>query len=244
MSVIAGLAKAAGAEVLIRDEAHRGRVLPKRKWKLVVMALALVALVAFAALIAASQAPNAELLLGRKYGLSAADGAAPVSEPAAAPQMSEKEALDAYGKLPLSFIPNEGQTDKAVRYYAQGAGYGFFFTHKGATLSFAEGKGRGRPCTGPRLPRGRSPRDAHSPKRLAGKVNYLVGDDPPSGSGTCPPTGSSSTGGCGQGSTWRCEGRGAISSTSSTSSQAHRLMMCGWATAGPRDSRLGPVGNY
>jgi hypothetical protein len=36
--------------------------------------------------------------------------------------MSEKEAIDAYRKLPLSFIPNEGQTDNAVRYYAQGAG--------------------------------------------------------------------------------------------------------------------------
>jgi hypothetical protein len=30
-----------------------------------------------------------------------------------------------------------------VRYYAQGAGYGFFFTHKGAMLSFAGGEGRG-----------------------------------------------------------------------------------------------------
>ena len=58
--------------------------------------------------------------------------------------MSEQEALDAYEKLPLSFIPNEGQTDKAVRYYAQGAGYSFFFTHKGATLSFADGEGGGR----------------------------------------------------------------------------------------------------
>ena len=57
--------------------------------------------------------------------------------------MSEREALDAYGKLPISFVPNEGQTDEAVRYYAQGAGYGFFFTQKGAMLSFAEGKGRG-----------------------------------------------------------------------------------------------------
>jgi len=92
--------------------------------------------------------------------------------------MSEREALDAYGKLPLSFVPNEGQTDEAVRYYTQGAGYGFFFTHKGATLSFAEGKGRG----------GHAPAldflgaDPHATltakKRLAGKVNYLVGDDP------------------------------------------------------------------
>jgi hypothetical protein len=55
--------------------------------------------------------------------------------------MSEKEALDAYEKLPLSFIPNEGQTEEeAVRYYAQGAGYGFFFSKGGATLSFADGE--------------------------------------------------------------------------------------------------------
>jgi hypothetical protein len=38
-------------------------------------------------------------------------------------QMSESKALNAYKKLPLSFIPNECQTDEAVRYYAQGAGY-------------------------------------------------------------------------------------------------------------------------
>ena len=37
--------------------------------------------------------------------------------------MSERKALNAYKKLPLSFIPNESQTDEAVRYYAQGAGY-------------------------------------------------------------------------------------------------------------------------
>jgi hypothetical protein len=91
--------------------------------------------------------------------------------------MSEKEALDAYGKLPLSFIPNEGQTDKAVRYYAQGAGYGFFFTHKGATLSFAEGKGRGHALA---LDFQGADPDATltAKKRLPGEVNYLVGDDP------------------------------------------------------------------
>jgi hypothetical protein len=90
--------------------------------------------------------------------------------------MSEKEALDAYEKLPLSFIPNEGQTDKAVRYYAQGAGYGFF-SHKEATLSFANGEGRGHALA---LDfQGANP-DATltAQKRLAGKVNYLVGDDP------------------------------------------------------------------
>jgi hypothetical protein len=90
--------------------------------------------------------------------------------------MSEKEALDAYGKLPLSFVPNEGQTDKAVRYYAQGAGYGFFFTHEGARLSFANSEGRGHALALDFL--GAEP-DAtlEARQRLSGKVNYLVGND-------------------------------------------------------------------
>jgi hypothetical protein len=91
--------------------------------------------------------------------------------------MSKKEALDAYKKLPLSFIPNEGQTDKAVRYYAQGAGYGFFFTHEGATFSFAEGKGHGYALALDFL--GADPHATlEAKKRLSGEVNYLVGDDP------------------------------------------------------------------
>jgi hypothetical protein len=180
MSFVAGLGKAAGAGVPTTGaRPARGRVFPKTKWTLVV---ALVLLAAFATLIPASQAPNA----GHSY-YSAANStpdrsaaAAPVSsEPqAAAPRMSEKEALDAYEKLPLSFVPNEGQTDKAVRYYAQGAGYGFFFTPKGATLSFAEGKGHG----GHALALDFLGADPHptlaAQKRLSGEVNYLVGNDP------------------------------------------------------------------
>ena len=84
-------------------------------------------MVAFAALILASQAPNDEhSSVGSKDSQSLTE-AAQAGKPAT-PQMSDKEVIDAYSKLPLFFIPNEGQTDEAVRYYAQGAGYGFFFT--------------------------------------------------------------------------------------------------------------------
>jgi hypothetical protein len=125
MSVIASVAKAAGAKVLT-GATPPTRIFPNTRWTLVVA----LALLVFAALIAASQAPNAEhSSVGNKDYQSEAP-----------PQMSEREALDAYGKLPLSFVPNEGQTEGAVRYYAQGAGYGFSFTHKGATLSFAKTK--------------------------------------------------------------------------------------------------------
>jgi hypothetical protein len=173
MSVVGGAAKAAGAKVLMGARPAR-KTLSRTKRTLVVMALALLALVTFAALTVASQAPNAEdYSVGRTAFES---GTALVSEPTA-PQMSEKEALDAYGNLPLSFVPNEGQTDKEVRYYAQGAGYDFFFTPKGAMLSFAEGKGRGHALALDFL--GTNP-DATltARQRLAGKVNYLVGGDP------------------------------------------------------------------
>jgi hypothetical protein len=175
MSVIVGVAKAAGAKVLTGTRPAR-KPLPKTRRTLVVMALALLALVAFAVLIAASQAPNAKHYSATSTDSPLGAGAASVSEPAT-PQMSEREALDAYGKLPLSFVPNESQIDKAVRYYAQGAGYGFFFTKEGAMLSFAEGKGGGHALALDFL--GANPHATlKAQKRLAGEVNYLQGDDP------------------------------------------------------------------
>jgi hypothetical protein len=139
---------AAGAEMLTTTGARsaRGRAFPRMKKRTLMVAVVLLALSAFAALIPASEAPNnAEHYYYSAGSTNDQSGAAggPVSQ-ASTPQMSEKEALEAYEKLPLSFIPNKGQSDEeAVRYYAQGAGYGFFFTPGGATLSFAGGKGRG-----------------------------------------------------------------------------------------------------
>jgi hypothetical protein len=175
MSIIAGVGKAASAKVLT-GRRPTTRVFPNATWTLVVKALVLLALVAFAVLIPASQAPSADHSSTASM-VSETGAAAPVSEPSAG-QMSEEAALDAYGKLPLSFIPNEDQTDKAVRYYAQGAGYGFFFTHEGATLSFAEGRGRGGQALALDF-RGADPHATLTAKgRLSGEVNYLVGDDP------------------------------------------------------------------
>src|SRR5215211_7915263 len=167
---------AAGAEVLRGARPATGRAFPEKKRALVVVAL-LALLAAFAALITASQAPNAEHHSYSAGSTADQSGAgAPVSQPAA-PQMSEKEALDAYQKLPLSFIPNEGQTDEAVRYYAQGAGYGFFFTKEGAMLSFANGEGRGH-ALGLEFQGANPAATLEAQKRLAGGVNYLMGDDP------------------------------------------------------------------
>jgi len=57
-------------------------------------------------------------------------------------EQAKRRALAAYRKMPLSFAPNAGQTDRRVRYLAQGAGYSFFFTDDKATLSFAKPTGK------------------------------------------------------------------------------------------------------
>jgi hypothetical protein len=176
MSVITGVAKAAGAKVFTGTRPTITRVFPKTEWTLMVAIAPLALAVLIAALIPASQAPNTEhYLAGSTHDQTRT--AAPVSEPAAS-QMSEQEAIDAYGKLPLSFIPNEGQTDKAVRYYAQGAGYGFFFTQKGAMLSFAEGKGYGGHALALDFLGANPHATLTAQERLAGEVNYLQGDNP------------------------------------------------------------------
>src|SRR5205085_7497707 len=41
---------------------------------------------------------------------------------------------DAYGKLPLGFETNEGQTDPEVKFLSRGSGYTIFLTPTGATL--------------------------------------------------------------------------------------------------------------
>jgi hypothetical protein len=179
MSVVGGIAKAAAGAQVLRRTTFTTRLFPKSKWMMVVE-LTLLALVALALVIPASQAPNAEhSSAGTKdYQAATEPTAQPLSEAGAAPQMSEKEALEAYGKLPLSFVPNKGQTnEESVRHYAQGAGYGFFFTKGGAMLSFSDGEGRGHALGLDFL--GANPEATlTAQEQLPGEVNYLVGDDP------------------------------------------------------------------
>src|SRR5262245_43691119 len=45
-----------------------------------------------------------------------------------------KQALAAYGRMPLAFTVNAGQTDARVRYHARGAGSSVFLTRREAML--------------------------------------------------------------------------------------------------------------
>jgi hypothetical protein len=56
-------------------------------------------------------------------------------------RQSSDQVLKAYAKLPVTFVENRGQTDKRVRYYAQGPRYAFYLTREEVVLSLAKGAG-------------------------------------------------------------------------------------------------------
>src|SRR5208283_1141686 len=59
-----------------------------------------------------------------------------VSDPAGKPAQVGEQALlhDAYGRLPLSFEENRGQTDPRVKFLSRGNGYSLFLTSTDAVL--------------------------------------------------------------------------------------------------------------
>src|SRR5438876_6918843 len=59
---------------------------------------------------------------------------------AAASPAAKRTALAAYGKLPLAFVPNAGQTDASVRYSAQAGGYSIYLTRDEAVLALIKKK--------------------------------------------------------------------------------------------------------
>src|SRR5262249_34078661 len=55
--------------------------------------------------------------------------------PGASPAGNVPRAAAARPPLPLVFVPNRGQTDARVRFYAQGTRYGFYLTRDRVVLS-------------------------------------------------------------------------------------------------------------
>ena len=132
-----------------------------------------------------------DALLAKSDGSHSAPGKAPAAK--GAPRWRE-----AYGKLPLSFEENRGQTAKEVRYLAHGAGYELFLTsheavlalrsrchydlsplHRTASLRAAR-KACKEQLTAVRLQlEGADPHPSvNGMARLPGRINYFVGNDP------------------------------------------------------------------
>jgi len=115
--------------------------------------------------------------------------------------------VEDYGKLPLSFGANRGQTDKKVQFISRGQGYGLFLTPTEAVLSLhksesaetktSKSSGQALPIPAGKMP-GKAIQSKHNmtatlrmklvggnpnPKmkgldELPGKVNYFRGKDP------------------------------------------------------------------
>jgi hypothetical protein len=91
---------------------------------------------------------------------------------------------EAYGQLPLSFIRNDGQVDKKVKFYEKGSGRATFFTKEGVYLSLTNGQSSPTSHSSKSTLIRLTPLGANkNPKIVAeglqeGQVNYFVGNDP------------------------------------------------------------------
>jgi len=86
------------------------------------------------------------------------------------------EILDNYGKLPLSFIENRGQTDKSVAYYLQSSAYSLYFTRGGHALRLTQGQDDAAKAHTIEVELvNATPKRVESRERLPGVISYFMG---------------------------------------------------------------------
>ena len=107
-----------------------------------------------------------------------------------ADQASQAQVSDAYGKLPLSFELNQGQTDEQVKFLSRGSGYSVFLnsgevvtTLRKPVVDEKSAKSQKPETTTDAVLRmkfvgGNSQPVVTGLDELPGKVNYLIGNDP------------------------------------------------------------------
>jgi len=129
---------------------------------------------------------------GRNETPSAAASQTALSRSPSATDAARARQLASYSKLPLSFQPNQGQTDPKVKFTSQGRGYTFFLTPDESVLSLYKPS---QP-SGSLLPGQRAKAEAESSgvlrmklagartsvqpagdNLLPGRINYYVGND-------------------------------------------------------------------
>src|SRR5919201_3685465 len=141
------------------------------------VAVALVAAALLAALVVGPRSGPSEKVAGAS---PARGSASPISALRARGPVPTKAAVrrarGAYAKRSVSFVPNAGQVDRRVRYYAEGPSYSVYLTRSEAMLSLVKGR-RGFALGLRFLGSNRLPQIA-AEQRRRGRVNYLVGDDP------------------------------------------------------------------
>ena len=81
-----------------------------------------------------------------------------------------------YGKLPLIFEPNQGQTDAPVKFLSRGRGYSLFLTESEAVLSLRGAGGKSHTLRVKLLGAEAEPKMTGL-DRLPGVSNYFIGND-------------------------------------------------------------------
>ena len=104
----------------------------------------------------------------------------PANETSSAlPNAGERARIEAaYGKLPLIFEPNVGQTDASVRFLARQPGITAFLTDTGMVLVTSAGPGTSASVVRMKMLDAGIPRRVTGLEKLPGISNYFIGDDP------------------------------------------------------------------
>jgi hypothetical protein len=84
----------------------------------------------------------AVVVFGLLERTQAAENTLPARQLSAAPTRIQPKLVASYGKLPLSFEANQGQTDARVRFLARGGGYTIFLTDDEAVLTLRKSQPR------------------------------------------------------------------------------------------------------
>ncbi|HEV8187447.1 MAG TPA: SBBP repeat-containing protein [Pyrinomonadaceae bacterium] len=103
---------------------------------------------------------------------------APASQPTSTPNEAQLKmtASENYGKLPLSFERNQGQSDEAVEFLSRGKGYTLFLTTTEAVFSLRNSEKK-TSALRMKLIGADVNAQINGEQELQGKVNYMIGND-------------------------------------------------------------------
>ena len=107
------------------------------------------------------------------------NGGAPRTNLPAPDAASKARVAERFGRLPLSFESNQGQTDQSVKFLSHGPGYDLFLTATEAVLSLRKPQGAGeRSVLRLKMIGANADPRVEGQDQLPGKVNYFAGNDP------------------------------------------------------------------
>ena len=120
------------------------------------------------------------LLVGGAFLLRRDVTATPAHNSPAGSALSNPQQIQAaLGRLPLSFEPNQGQSDSRVKFLAHGNGYGLYLTTSEAVLALPQrNKDGNRPVVEMQFGGANQAAQLAGTSLLPGKSNYFIGNDP------------------------------------------------------------------